>query len=615
MTTKEDIINFATMIKGTYGERDDMVGQMEDMYLLKWAEEEQVKRKMKNVKITLAPEARNQAMGAVRLLSATWPTFSMPASDNELDAEVSEKIEKWCEIVWGAASRARSNPVHYDMNLSGILWSEIYIGVTSTADLVKLSESGSPAHQARAKKIAATTPYLFEVYRPDTCYPQFDDLGLARFYREFDTDLAYVRGLYGEGIRENDSDFTSVTLCDYWDLTWRMLWVKGDEQNPIIFERHGLPFIPIVATIVEGSQLFEDEDEKRQPFLYTVWKSGLWNRLNLSYTVNWTNIFAIGANPLFIHKRGSPDSEFEYSFDIVGGVVEVPPGDDFYPMLTKGITDPALMQALEVADKLFAESTIFKQTLGEPLGSNAPFSMVALLSQSGRLPLVMTQRKVSWAMGDILSICLQWWKLEGREDEIGYSGETVLLEPDEIPETFTLEASLDMDLPQDRLQQANIANMLGAGPDPMMSRRYVREEVLNQSRSEEITKEIWNEQAAQALFQDWLMGEIQKNQMQRQMEMQQAMMAQQQQAMMQGGMPPGGQPGMPPQGMPPGGQGMPPQQQQPPGFGAAQPPPGMVPGGEAGGPPFFPGQGGIPPEMAMGGMQPPQRPPGEPPIE
>lgn len=569
---QKQIADYASDLKMRYGERDAMFDEMEDIFLCEWDEESQVSDVYENTRITISPDARNQALGAIRLLTASDPEFSMPVNENEVGSEISEDVEKWCSIVWDAAGRISGDPIHYDIVRSGVLFSEINIGVTSTKDMLAATRGNeSKGSQRRIEQIAKVTPYIFEVYDPRTCYPDYDALGMRAFYREYDTLVRNIRDQFGDeaiaGIKEKQvTDYDTVTVCDFWDSVYRQVWIKG-EQDCLIQDEHGLSFIPRVSQIVEGTRLFEEEEDQRQPFLYTLWKTGLWKRANLALTVMWTNIFAIGANPLFIHEQGTADAMVDYDFDVPGGIARVPPGSKFGPMLNKGVIDPSLQYGIEMNDKLVTESTIFKQTLGEPLGSNAPFSMVALLAQNGRLPLVTTQRKASWAIADAMKIALMWMKEEKGNKKVSYAGKTAELDYSALPENFELEAKLDIALPQDKLQQANIIGLLVGGDSPVMSKRWGRETLLNEGQSEAMQKEIWSEQAADLMFQMYAQELLQKQQMAQQMQMQQ--MAQQM-------------------------QGPPPEQEQQ----MRQPPPGQ----------------GIPPEMMQGGAQPPQQPPGEPPM-
>ena len=75
------------------------------------------------------------------------------------------------------------------------------------------------------------------------------------------------------------------------------------------------------------------------------------------------------------------------------------------------------------------------------------------------------------------------------------------IELNQIPERFDLDSVLDVSLPQDKLQQANIANLLSTGDDPLMPKSWVREHVLGEGQPEEMQMNVWSEQAARMMMQ------------------------------------------------------------------------------------------------------------------
>jgi hypothetical protein len=154
----------------------------------------------------------------------------------------------------------------------------------------------------------------------------------------------------------------------------------------------------------------------------------------------------------------------------------------------------------------------------------------------------------------------------------GISG-MIELEVENLPDDLIIEAKLDIDLPQDMMSQANIAGMItGQG---LASKQWVQENILNIGQPEDMQKQIWNEQASQALYQQQVQSWMQQQQMM------------QQQAMMAGQAPPM------PQSGPPMPQEGPPMTPQGPGMQAQA---GMVSSGR-------PGTQPIPPSAEAGGMQ------------
>lgn len=582
-----DIQSRAMDLQAQFSERNTLFEEQEDMFFLDWGEQSQATGALENVKVTLSPDPRNQLMGAVRLLVAGDPTFSIPEGLNDPSVQaVSDDIEKFVEKMWQAAGKVAGRPVHYDAALSALLYGEVHIAIINTDDIVKSMEGRSEAMKNRAAKTAKRTPYLFEVWNPKECFTEFDNQGMITHYRRTQSTKTKIWSEFGDdALQVQGKGYEEVILCEWWDLENHVIWVESGNSilDPIVNEEHGLPFIPIVAAVTDGSTtLFSDIEKQRQPFLYAVGKSGLWNRQNLSLTVMYTMLHGIGANPMFLYQSADPDHELEVNWDVAGGYAQIGPGENFAP-LAKQVIDPNLWQSMEVANQLTAESTIYKQTLGEPLGKNAPFSMVALLSQSGRLPLVAPQRILGWALGSVAEKALEWMKVDGRDGVASYQGEVVELTPDMIPDDFEIEANLDVNMPQDDLQNANIARLLTEGEEPLVSQDWVREKILKIEQPSEMVENIWREKAANLKamqYFSWQLANVQQR-------MAQAMQP----------------PAPPPEQMA--------QQQAPPGQELPPIPPEGGIGGQPGGPQpgMEPNLEQLPPQMAQGGMQPPMQPP------
>lgn len=583
-------------LKSLFSKRNTQAQAMSDMYLMRWDDEDRVKRSMENVKLTKSPDARNAVEGAKRLLIATDPLFAVPKELNRLGvAQVSDKLEKAASALWSAAGRARKRPMHYDVVLSMLLYSEVFIAVTRTADMLAWAKGGSKGAQRRAERIASITPYVFDVWDAPTCYPEESDYGLTGLYRETSTTSGKVLDMFGKEAAAQFSDDGRnkvLTLCQWWDFEYSYAWVLG-QGRPMHVEENTLGIIPVAHSLGEGSMLFDLPEEQRQPFLYTLWQSGLWDRQNLSLTVWYTMMFALGANPLYFERVQFPGTHLDVDHSVPGGRVTLGPGEE-YGQIQHQPANPLLLDGMNIASQKVQESTIFNQTLGQPISGNAPYSMVALLHQAGRLPLLVPQKASGLAIAEATQIALDWWALEGS-DGLERSGVLGELDPSEIPANYEMTCTLDVALPQDKLQSANIASMLtGSGT---VSKQWVRENVLNIGQSSDMEKQIWREQASGAMFQQFMQDQIRQAQMAQQA---------QQQAMMQGGTggpgAPGGQPGMMPQGGPDMGGMMPPEMQGAPGG----------PGGMGGLPPEMmgPGAPGMPGQQ--GGMM---MPPGGGPME
>jgi hypothetical protein len=554
-------------LKAQHAKRNEMQDAMEDMYLMEWEDEAKYKAGQEAVAVTRSPSAHNKVEGATRLLSTTAPKWSVPRETNrkEIDPQ-SSAIEKWVARVFECASRVTGEKIERAVAQSIVLFGETYIAVDRTSDMVaqlsKRKEGSDPwmiAAIKRAETVSKKAPYLFTVWDPRTCYPSFDKLGLQALYREVKTTVGQIQDEFGQVDGLTGARNDSLTLCSYWDYVYRYIWL-WDAGAPIVAEQHGLPFIPVVCQLGEGSRsLFTDLENWRIPFLYPVWKSNQWSNENLYLTVAATATAAFGSNPMFTAVLQNPETQLDIDHSTPGGIIRLRPGESFQPT-PKLVIDQSLLIGLERARSDIEESTIFGQTLGAPLGSNATYSMTALLHQAGRLPLAVPQDMAGRALAAAGKIALEWAKLTGTTSA-GYDGYNVELSPKDIPDNIELDCKLDVALPQDRLGNINVARMATDPSNPLASRAWAQTNILSIEQPDEMQKEIMAESVTQAYWQQYIQQMLQQAQ-QKQQAQQQAQMQQQ----------------MPPQGAPTPGQ---------------------------------PGGAGIPPEVMAGGMQGPQPMPGE----
>ena len=509
----EEVVKYSDYLRGQLSARNAQNERMDDIYRLRWEQQDQVNNAGDNVKLTISTDARNAIKGAIRLLIASDPTISVPFEENDDQTEdYSEHLEKAAKIIWSAAGRMRGDPVHYDIVRTALMYDEYHIELLNTSKLLEQADKNSGMYYERLQEIAAHTPILYDVNHPNTGYPAFGRFGLTAFHKQVQTTQGEVVDQYGEDARRvfgaQYSRYATTTLNSFWDTVYQCIWIEGS-KFPLIKGYHKMPVLPIVAGLVEGSMMADAEEERREPFLYTIWKSGIWNRQNLSLTVLYTIIFSLLANPMYKESVGPNGERVKYEWSNVGGKIVVPQGSNYEQFIQNGILDPRLMEALSLADTKSQESTIYSQTLGEPLGGNAPYSMVALLNQAGRLPLTVPQRKGGWGIADALRAAFKMIKAEGGKKELRYENQFMDLDVTEIPDFFEIQAKLDVALPQDKLNQANVAQAVTNPNQPLASIRWTRENVLNIGQSDKMQEEIWTEQAASIMFQGYVQDQIQ----------------------------------------------------------------------------------------------------------
>ena len=526
----EAVKSYCDKLAGRYSARDAMLEEIRQMLHMEWSEYPGGDW----IKPTMSPGAFNAVMGAVRLMTATEPQISVPFDEvGGLEKTISDNIEKAAKAMWNGSGRIAQRPVHYEIVFSALLFGEVCASVTRLEDLAAYAKGAEDKGMAaRIEAAQLESPYLFQVYNPATCYGDFDALGLRGMLRRVETTWGQVVDVWGKlaedalgSVAKDRTD--TVTLNDWYDWERRAVWVE-EANEPILFDEHNLGFLPVVDMIVDGTMLFEEPERQRFPLLYPVWKSGLWKRENLSMTTVYSLIHVLASNPLLKRKTPQPDSKLEIDRTVPGGVVSLLPDEDITPLVEK-VVDPSQWQGLEMAQRINRESTIPPMTLGMSPDNVMSFSAISLLSQSGRLPLVGTKQISGAAIANLLRIAFKWQKNQGGKTAKFYDGNKkgIELKTSDIPDRVALIVNLEPDVPTDKLQMANVAQMVvGAG---LASKRWARENVLQVGQSQEMDQEIYDERSVEAISQQRIMAVVQQMQMQLQA------------AQQQGQIPPGGQ--------------------------------------------------------------------------
>lgn len=452
------------------------------------------------IKNTLSPGPFNDLMGATRLMVSTEPQISVPKDEGGGggDRVLEDKLENAGKGMWNGAGRVIGRPIHYDMVHSGFLFAEICASVMKTAEHVKYAEESKDTGSiARWQSIARKTPYLFATYDPRTCYPDRDTFGLRGMYRQVRTTWGQVLSIWGaaaEAVKEGKPDrHQEVTYCDWWDWGERCAWLEGGSQ-PIYHDEHGLGFLPFVDIITEGNGMFAKPQEQRYPLLYPLWKSGLWKRQNLSLTMAYSMIFAVGMSPLYKRKGAEPGAPLRIEKDpnLAFNYIDLE-GDEDITLLAEKVVDPNLWAGLDRALGLQEQSTISRMALGAPPDQAMAYSAITLLAQSGRLPLIGVKTGAGNAVAELLTGALNWYKRDGAKEKMYRRGRLIELDPSEIPDEVVLEVNMEPDLPQDKLQMARVAVELVN--NQLTSREWARENVLGIGQASQMDKTIYDEKA------------------------------------------------------------------------------------------------------------------------
>lgn len=511
-TKAAELLKDAVELKSEYSKRDQEFDEYERAYLCKT----NVSVRGDMIKNTISPTARNKVEGAIRLLTSQQPIFRVESYSNREDQEKIDELETMLSRWWEMSGRITNNKLLKQMMESAVLYDEMHTSVTLLKDY-----SDNKADDRRVKRMLDLTPVLFQSWNPRYGYPSFDELGLTVYYRETEDSWTNVRRKYSDLLENTKEDATgNVKVGLYYDLTHYAVWIDGE---PVICEEHGLSQIPINVTIVNGSSFFQNREDQRQPLLFSLMRSKLWERENMLYTILYSQLFAIGMTPILVYKTNDQKS-LALKMDNTAGfsVATLGAGDSLDILANKGILPQETQNLMTMTTDAINNTTIHNTAFGERYAGDMTFSETSLLSQAARLPLIHPQKMGGFGISSVMELALQVMRDKG----VSYNNNGITIRPKDIPNDMQINATLDVILPQERLQNATLAKMLVESG--LVSSEWAQDNVLgitNTSRmvrkmAEEVTFRSLRDQAIQHKLQD--------------IEMRRAQTQQQNQAAMQG---------------------------------------------------------------------------------
>jgi hypothetical protein len=441
------------------------------------------------VQTSVDASIRNRILGMRRLLDGTDLHVDASTTDPDFKKDDLENaLKSWFKV----SDKLSKKRTLSDMALATLLHGEVQVGLSSTKAML---ESVAENRKAAAKRVADRTPYLITTWHPNQGRYRFDELGMYVFSHETKITWGQVQSMLGQYL---DADQMAkkkqdeVTVVKYWNLDVFVIFV--DDKAIHAVTRDGQP-IPVEVTLVDGSQLFTKVEDQRQSVMYAVDKADYFNQQSLLNTLEASIVFALGIAPMYEHQLppGDENRQVDVDHSVIGGVVNLLPGETYKPINNRGLIDPSVVELHRRNSMAIEESTIYNTALGAPVESNIAFSTVSLLAQQGRLPLSGPQLALGTCIGNLMELGLTLLKSEGRK----LKSKQYQIEPKSLPEDLDIEVRIDIKLPQDKLQLANIAHLLKG--DNLADTEWIQSNVLNITDTTKMSKAIVQDKIIVAL--------------------------------------------------------------------------------------------------------------------
>ena len=472
----EQIKKNARNVIARYSARDTMLKRYREIYFMDNMERPRnAEIDEGDWKLTPSPSGRNEVVGMQRLLNTS--EFHITVKDTD-EVRGADEIEEGLKAILRVSGEGRRARIESDAALSAVLYGSVTLYAESISDLLKIKTLKKYKRDHLAKK-QKRAPFLLRLINTEESYPEWDeDMMISHTWR-YKIRGTNLTARWGVDAKDNNE----YTVYDVFTPEYHVVWADG-MNNEILAAEHGLGCLPIFTAYAGGSDLFSKPEQQMQSFLYAKAKANLDKRENSLLTTLFTNIHQRGtAGPLIALDPDSLPSTITVSYQ--GGMRYITAKAQ---QIDDKIIDPVIFQAKQVLDELSGQSTIQRQTLGENVGSNVPFSSLAMLSNSGKLPLVDPQRALEQVFTDAFNHILYRIRTEVIENE--------QIDSADITEEMEIAVNLQAKLPQDSLRNAQVAQQLG----DLVSDEWKHTELLQIGDTVDMQKQQMKEQMKKAIF-------------------------------------------------------------------------------------------------------------------
>lgn len=483
---------------GTYTTRDAMLKRYDEIFFMTRAERprELVGVDKSDIKETISSAGRDAVIGLKRILDSGDVHISIEGEGGN-----KEKIERGLKQILRVSGEYRIAAVEKDLNLSAALYGPGIASVESVDDLIETLKYPEPVNGKKYKneyvkkqldKLKTKTPFIIHTINPAQSYPLWGAYGMIGHVRVYKLTGAEITNKWGVECKEptklhevKDFYYYENRLVEAEGISEPLMadeWVARDKSGEII----GSINIPVFARHAGGSNLFNEPEKQSQPLLYAKAK-GEWDlRENLYFTYLFTAIYQQGLpGPLILIKPDQADQEVNVNFrnGVRTMVVDGQIADN-------QVIDGDVIQLGNILKDQSATQTIQPQTLGQSTGGTT-FSQFAMASKAGLIPAIDPKESQEALYADIFTHILERIKAESIENEIIGAGD--------IPENFKLTVTIEPDLEQDDLRNAQIGLQLSQSG--LASNEWINTNILKIQDNDEMWRQRKLEEMRDAMAQ------------------------------------------------------------------------------------------------------------------
>jgi hypothetical protein len=500
--TPEEIADLKTIAEDViaiYGERDRLAKRYEEIYFMTNPEQPRgLDMDPNDVKTTISPSGRNDVTGLKRILDTGEIQIKVKQNGKTIKAD---KIEQGLKTILRVSSEDRLASVEKDENLSATLFGMNVLTAESVDDLIaaKTKDSeGNPKENVnrfvvrQLEGLRKRTPFLLNTVSAMQSYPEWGEYGLVGHVRKYQVRGNVLKERWG--CTDPGIDIkTLYTVKDFLHYDKRLVWAE-EISDPLYADTwmtdQDIAKLPVFVRYGGGSSLWIEPEKQLQPFLYAK-AQGEWDkRENLFWTYLFTAVNTQGIPGPTLLRDPDDTTPLKIKFD--QGVKVITAKGKLENM---NVIDGDVIGLKNLMDGENARSTIQPEAFGG--GADGTFSGYVMSMNASKLPTEDPKEGIGKVYRDAFLYILQRIKAETIENE--------LISPQDIPDDIDIEVTIEPNLTQDDLRNAQVAtNLLNSGAD--VSKEWTNTNVLKINNNEEMKDQIFIEKAEatlmQALFTD-----------------------------------------------------------------------------------------------------------------
>jgi len=443
-----------------------------------------------DIKETISSSGRDAVIGLKRIMDTAKVHVKVK------DAKDADKIEAALLKMLKTSGEFKQASVEKDLNLSTALFGPASLAVECVDDLIETqTKEGQEPNEYVSRQlelIKKKTPFLIRALNAKQSFPIWGAYGMVGHVWKYTIKGSEVRDRWGVDV----DDSKDYVITDTFHYEKRLIkaegiseplmaceWVTRDPKGKII----GSISIPIFTRYAGGSSLFHEPEKQMQPLLYAKAKGEWDKRENLFWTYLFTSLYSQGLpGPLLLidPENANQDIRVNYQDGIRTIVAKAQLADP-------QVIDGDVIQIKRLMDEQAATSTIQPQTLGANT-QGVTFSQFAIANKAGLIPAQDPKEALEAIYRDAFTHILERIKHEGIEND--------LLNATDIPDDIELEVTIEPDLAQDDLRNAQVAAQL-RNANSNVSDEWINTNILHIANSKEMRKQKDKEDIHKAIIQ------------------------------------------------------------------------------------------------------------------